>query len=64
MCSFGDCLRSKTRSVLFFGEIGVTLLVVKMMEKVSVRGTDNPRVDEKNASSAAKKGKLSINCNS
>lgn len=53
MCSFGDCLRSKTRSVLFLGEVRVTLLVVKMMEKVSVGGADNPAIEVKNASSAA-----------
>lgn len=53
MCSFGDCLRSKTRSVLFLGEVGVTLLVVKMMEKVSVRGADDPRIEEKIATSGA-----------
>ena len=53
MCSFGDCLRSKTRSVLFLCEVGVTLLVVKLMEKVSVRGADNPGIGEKNARSAA-----------
>lgn len=53
MCSFGDCFRSKTRSVLFLGEVGVTLLVVKMMEKVSVRGADDPKIEEKIATSGA-----------